>query len=270
MTDTTPQQVITRLVAARRGGLFLDYDGTLDDFAPTPDHINRNPEIVSILTRLTRFSRLQIAVISGRPLKYVQALVPVPGILLAGTYGLELLLPDGKQIDRAQLATIRPVLDQLKPQWARLIADRSGFYLEDKTWSLALHARFAEPMEAGDILQQAQRLASQVASAEQFRLLGGHKFLEVAPALANKGLTVEYLLEHLVEPQALPVYLGDDDKDEEAFGVITAHGGTAIVVASQPRETRAQCRLESPAKVRGWLGELERALLSFTHNMSGR
>ena len=35
----TPQQMADRLIEARRVWLFLDYDGTLAEFAPTPDHI---------------------------------------------------------------------------------------------------------------------------------------------------------------------------------------------------------------------------------------
>jgi len=50
--------------------------------------------------------------------------------------------------------------------------------------------------------------------------LGGHKFLEIGPTLAHKGRTVDYLLDRYPWPGALPIYLGDDDKDEKAFGVI--------------------------------------------------
>jgi trehalose-6-phosphatase len=51
----------------------------------------------------------------------------------------------------------------------------------------------------------------------------------------------------------LPLYLGDDDKDEEAFGVVKARGGIAVVVAAHPRETEADLRLESPQAARRWL-----------------
>jgi trehalose-6-phosphatase len=50
--------------------------------------------------------------------------------------------------------------------------------------------------------------------------------------------------------------VGDDDKDEEAFEVIRACGGIAILVSSEPRDTKADCRLESPQGVRRWLAAL--------------
>ena len=245
-----------RLAQAERLWLFLDYDGTLADFAPTPEHVNPNPEVVDLLTRLARRPRIRVAVISGRRLSHVQALLPVPGILLAGTYGIELQTPEGGQIDRVEYDVIRPVLNTLKPQWVHLIAGREGFSLEDKGWALALHARFADDDETEWVLAAARRMATEVASSELFRLLGGHKFLEVGPWLAHKGQTVDYLLDRYRWPGALPVYLGDDDKDEEAFGVIKARGGIAILVSPMPRRTKADCRLESPGAARRWLATL--------------
>jgi trehalose 6-phosphate phosphatase len=185
--------------------------------------------------------------------------MPVPGILLAGTYGIEWRMPDGERIDRLEFNAIRPTLDALKPQWAELLAGREGFFLEDKGWALAIHARFADEDETERALDRARHLAAEATRGAEpglFRLLGGHKFLEIGPKLAHKGQTVESLLECYPWPGALLLYLGDDDKDEEAFGVVQSKGGIAIVVASEPRQTVADCRLESPQAARQWLKAL--------------
>ena len=252
----TSEQLNQRLAEFERVWLFLDYDGTLADFAPTPEHVNPDPELTELLSGLVQNPHLRISVVSGRRLSHVRALLPVPGVLLAGTYGIELRTPEGKYINRVEYTTVRPVLDALKPRWEDLIAERDGFFLEDKRWALALHARFAGDNEAKQVLDTAHRLATEAAYSGPFRLLGGHKFLEIGPELAHKGRTVEYLLEHYPWPGSLPVYVGDDDKDEEAFGVIQAHGGTAIMVSRESRHTRADCRLESPQAVRQWLETL--------------
>jgi trehalose-6-phosphatase len=97
------------------------------------------------------------------------------------------------------------------------------------------------------VLSDARRIAVEKAYFGPFRVLGGHRFLEIAPLLAHKGRTVDYLLSRYAWPGARLLYLGDDDKDEEAFGVIQARG------ASEPRETTADCRLESPGAARRWL-----------------
>lgn len=244
------------LVGTRRLRLFLDYDGTLAELAPTPEVVEPDEELVALLHRLSRDPRIWASIISGRRLSHVQKLVPVPGILLAGTYGIELQTPEGERIDRLEYDTIRPALAQIKPRWAELIVDREGFFLEDKGWSLALHARFADPQETEEALTAARRVATAVIDAGDphlFRLLGGHKFLEIGPCLAHKGRAIEYLLDRWPWPGAQVLYLGDDDKDEEAFAVIQARGGIAIVVTREPRETRADFRLESPTHARRWL-----------------
>ncbi len=257
-----PEDLGQRLARADRIWLFLDYDGTLADFAPTPDQVIPDPDLVDLLTRLAHQRRLRVAVISGRRLAHVQALVPVPGVLLAGTYGVELQTPDGERVNRLEYGTVRPTLEALKPQWAGLIDGRRGFFLEDKGWALALHARFADEGTADQVLAAARRLATRAvesSSARLFRLLGGHKFLEIGPRLAHKGRTVAYLLDRDPWPGAVPVYLGDDDKDEEAFGVVKARGGIALLVAGDARETAADGRLASPWVARQWL---ERLLIS--------
>lgn len=251
--------IVEQLAQAPALRLFLDYDGTLADFAPTPDHIVPDAELARLLSQLAQLPQAQVAVISGRRLGHVRALVPVPGILLAGTYGVELLWPDGSETHRVDWAVIRPVLEALQPQWSALIQGQEGFYLEDKGWAMALHARFAEDGVAEATLAAARRLAEAAvlaAPAGQFRILGGHKFLEIGPALAHKGRTVEYLMQRDRWPAALPVYIGDDDKDEEAFAAIKAAGGLAIVVAGEGRISAADCRLPSPAAVRQLLWRL--------------
>ncbi len=254
-----PAEVQERLLQARRLWLFLDYDGTLADFAPTPEHVSADPALVDLLTRLAKQPRLRVAMISGRRLNHVQKLVPVPGILLAGTYGIELQTPEGERVDRLAFDSIRPTLEDLKPRWLDLLVGREGFFLEDKGWALALHARFADEQEVEEVLTAAERtalVATEGAPPGLYRLLGGHKFLEIGPALAHKGRTVDYLLDQYPWPGALPLYLGDDDKDEEAFGTIKARGGVAVLVAAEPRDTKADFRLPSPQDARRWLETL--------------
>ena len=256
MSADNADQVQERLARAGRIRLFLDYDGTLAEFAPTPEHVRPDPELVSLIGRLAQHPRFRVSVVSGRRLAHVRALVPVPNVLLAGTYGVELLTPAGARIDRLDHGSVRPTLDTIKPRWADLIAGRVGYFLEDKGWALALHARFADEAQSGRLLDGARQLAEAAIRQGQpdlFRLLGGHKFLEIGPKLAHKGLTVAWLLDQFPWHGALPLYLGDDDKDEEAFGVIKARGGIAVVVAAEPRETKADLRLESPRAARTWL-----------------
>ena len=259
MTLQAPDSVRTRIREAERLRLFLDYDGTLADFAPTPEHVDPKPEVISLLSKLAQHPRIRPMVISGRRLAHVRKLLPVREVLLAGTYGVELLLPTGERVDRIAYEDVRPVLDTIKPRWERLLADGEGFFLEDKGWALAIHGRYVGEAEAEEVLEEARAEAEAVladAPSGLFRLLGGHKFLEVGPTLAHKGKTVDYLLERYPWPGALPLYVGDDDKDEEAFSLIHAYGGLAIRVCEGSRNTAADGRLASPSDTRRWLRRL--------------
>jgi len=251
---SSPKAYLKRIRQADHIWLLLDYDGTLADFAPTPDDVIPDPELIALIEALIHHPKFSLAIISGRRLAHIEKLVPLLGIWLAGSYGLELRTPDGEHLKRADYNTLRPQLESLKPEWAKLIDGLDDFYLEDKGWSLALHARFALDEEAAEILAQASILAKQTCSAEKFQLLSGHKFLEIAPHEADKGHTVAYLLQR--RHQAFPIYLGDDDKDERAFPVVQAKGGLAGCVCNPVRPTRADFLLKSPHEARIWLANL--------------
>jgi trehalose-phosphatase len=176
---------------------------------------------------------------------------------LAGTCGVELRTPEGKRIDRVAYDDVRQVLDALKPHWLRLIAEREGFSLEDRLWTLALHARFADEDEAQEVWAAARRLTTEVTEGlplELFRMPGGYKSLEITPKVAHKGRTVEYVLDRYPLRGALPVYFGEND--EEVFGVVRRRGGIATLVSPALRKTKADFRPVSPQAVLYWLQTL--------------
>jgi trehalose 6-phosphate phosphatase len=257
MREELNREVRRRLEGSVGIWLFLDYDGTLAEFAPTPDHVMPDRQVIDLVTRLAKCERARVTILSGRRMEHIRKLLPVSGITLAGTYGIEVQHPVEGPTVRLDAALIRPTLDEIKARWTELLRDRSGFYLEDKGLALALHARFAEEEEAERVLAQAREFLAPVRKLpEVFRVLGGFRFLEVGPTQAGKGASVAYLLGRYAWPGALLVFVGDDDKDEEAFEVIKTHDGIAVVTALADRPTHAQYRLESPAEVRVWLGEL--------------
>lgn len=239
--------------------LFLDYDGTLADFARDPATIEQNPKIINLIQQLSNKMKFRVAILSGRRLEHVRQLLPVSGIFLAGTYGIELLTPNDEIIQRASYDELRPVLEGIKPRWASILGSRNGFYLEDKGWTLAIHARFAAEHESKDVLAQARVALDSKTLAGRFRILEGHRFLEIAPLLASKKETVSYILAHDPLPDARLLYIGDDDKDEEAFPLIHSQDGIAIKVfqpSQASRPTEADFLFESPAETLDWLNEL--------------
>jgi len=233
--------------------LFLDYDGTLVPIARTPEQARPDKDLLTLLTELVNAPTFDTIILSGRSLSSLQTMLPISGLTLAGTYGIEIWREGKITLRGVETNKIRPVIKRVKSEWKRLVGKRKGFLLEDKGLTIALHARWAKDAEADLVLETARDLAFLLLPTPPFRLLGGDRFLEVAPSAAHKGQTVDWLLDQIHAPNALPVYFGDDDKDEEAF--IAVHGQRGISIGVDTRFPLAQAmeHVTSPQAVRDLL-----------------
>jgi trehalose 6-phosphate phosphatase len=190
----------------------LDYDRTLVN-SPHSDIIKPDPKVIDLIKRLAAKSRIRLAIVSGRRIRDLQTLLPIQGIFIAGTYGIELQTPEGERIQREDYALVRPYLERLKPHWEEIVDGHKGYYLEDKGWSLALHARFAPEKDATRVISTIQQSLDQDLITDEYRLIKQKKFLEVSSAKAHKGKTVSFLLNSFPLPEARLVYIGDDIND---------------------------------------------------------
>jgi trehalose-phosphatase len=134
-----------------------------------------------------------------------------------------------------------------------LISGKDGFYLEDKGWALAVHARNAEEKQGLQVLDDAEKMLTPIVLGEHLQKIHSYRFLEVGPNNADKGHALRYLFDNFHWKDSIPIYIGDDDKDEEAFQAINEHNGYSILVSREPRQTSANFILESPAHVHQWL-----------------
>ena len=252
MTLLPASNLIPQLMG-HRIDLYLDYDGTLAVFAPTPDDVLPDDRVISLISQLADSPNVRVSIVSGRRLAHIRKLIPVKGILLAGTYGVEMLAPDGKEIHQIEYEAIRPTLASLKPRWQALIDGKNGFYLEDKGWALAIHARRAEEKEGLQVLDNAEKMLTQELLGEHLHKIHSYRFLEIGPNNADKGHALKYLFDNFPLEGSIPIYIGDDDKDEEAFQAVNEHNGFSILVSKQERKTEANYILHSPEAVHQWL-----------------
>ncbi|PKO01096.1 MAG: trehalose-phosphatase [Chloroflexi bacterium HGW-Chloroflexi-4] len=236
--------------------LFLDYDGTLAEFALTPDTVLPDPELIFIFQQLINSPGVLPAIISGRRLSHIQELLPVKGLLLAGTYGVEMQLPNGELRNALTYEKIRPIINQILPHWQKLIQNLTGFYLEDKGWSLALHGKNASPSDLHLVMTKAQSSAQKMLPESNFHLSVSERFLEVSPTLANKAVAVKWILEEMTPEQTLSIYIGDDEKDEDGFKPVIASGGYAVRVSEKQTSSLAQFHMTDPFEVRQWINNL--------------
>jgi trehalose-phosphatase len=251
-----PANVLIPQLKGQRVDLYLDYDGTLAEFAPTPDDVLPDDAVIRLISQLADSPNVRVSIVSGRRLAHIRKLIPVKGVLLAGTYGVEMQAPNGNEIHQIEYEAIRPALDSLKPRWQALIKGKDGFYLEDKGWALAIHARNAEDKEGLQVLNKAEKMTTQELLGEHLQKIHSYRFLEVGPNNADKGHALKYLFDEFHWENSIPIYMGDDDKDEDAFQVINQYGGHSILVSRGARETTANFILDSPVEVHEWLSNL--------------
>jgi trehalose 6-phosphate phosphatase len=226
--------------------LFLDFDGTLVELADTPDAIRVAPGLPMLLKRLSERLDGRLALISGRAIRDLERHLFCEGLAVSGSHGLELRLRDGSLVP---LAAPRG-LDEARGAVRTFAAGQNGLLVEDKPFSIALHYRRAPDREP-DVRRFMDRLAAET----QLHLQHGKMVVELRPPGADKGDAVRALM---LEPEfagARPLFVGDDETDEDAFRAAAALGGGGVLVGPE-RATAARWRLGGVPEVAAWLQEL--------------
>ncbi|MDQ0285849.1 trehalose 6-phosphate phosphatase [Desulfofundulus luciae] len=241
----TPEKLAAWMAAASRLLLMLDYDGTLVPIAPTPDLARPDPELLATLQKLSLSPGRVVAVISGRKLAELQKLLPLTGLHLAGSHGAEIQETGGKLYRLIEDRKLEENILSLERVARECVANSRGFLVENKGISLALHYRQADPELARQVLVSFIEKVAPIMDKNRLELLPGKKVLEIRPRGVNKGKAVQYLCGKY--DGALPVYIGDDRTDEDAFMALKR--GCGILVSPQSRASAATVRLSSPREV---------------------
>ena len=240
---------------ASRIFLALDYDGTLVPIASSPSEAQPSRELLSILAHLVEDPLLTVVIVSGRQLADLCPLLPVPGLAYIGTHGAELCTASGTLQHLVPTGVLTMTMARLQRELAPLLAHVPGLVLENKRFALALHYRLARP-EVGEwaIGQFVTVVQEYLRRGVALEVLYGKKVVEVRPLGINKGNTLRTLLA-ATPPMTLPIYIGDDQTDEEAFQLLDGRGLT-ILVADRPRPTAAHYLLSHPREVLRFLASL--------------
>src|SRR6266496_2459061 len=213
-----------------RLGVFLDYDGTLTPIVSHPQDAWLTDSMRQTLRELA--GSLPVAVLSGRDLHDVRRRVDIDGIVYAGSHGFDIAGPRRVRIQVA--AEFLPILDAAEKELGEKLADIAGVLLERKRFSIAAHYRQAD--ESGGI-KVTRAVNEVIARHRELRAITGKKVYELQPDIDwNKGKAVAWLLETLglEQPEVLPIYIGDDLTDEDAFRALEKRG-VGIVVTEELR-----------------------------------
>ena len=165
-------------IQARRRGrpllLLLDYDGTLVEIAPRPELARPTPELVELLIRLTAQGDLKVMVVSGRPLRDLQELLPVPGLNFLGSHGGEAYISG-----RLHPLQVAAADDEELCRWRNRLGESlrpfRGWWIEDKPFGFALHYRQVPAEDADEFIGILGRWREQLRHEETLSAPGGEK-----------------------------------------------------------------------------------------------
>ena len=234
--------------------LFLDYDGTISPIARKPQLAVTPKQTRSVLHELSKIPHCRIAVISGRGLEDIICRVGLKNIIYSGNHGLEIAGPQVRfkspvtNKHRETLKNISQALhNRLKPI--------EGVLIQDKALSISVHYRLVDPKNVPLVKKIFCEVTAVNFIREEIRVHLGKKVIEVAPPVNwDKGKAVLWLLHNMSfseKSSILPVYIGDDTTDEDAFKILKDSGLTIFVGKS--KKSAAQYYVKNTSEVLAFL-----------------
>lgn len=232
--------------------IFLDYDGTLTPIVKSPRLAVLSFETREILKKLAENPCCKIAIISGRSLQDVKSQVGLRNLIYSGNHGLEIEGPKIQYITPVSVA-YRKILDDLKAILEKKIATFKGAFIEDKGLTLTLHFRQVQEKLLPMVKTAFHEVVIVYLVENKIKIKTGKKVLEVRPILEwDKGKVVLWLLSRQKfaksNTEVFPIYMGDDDTDEDAFKALKHQGITIFVGGS--KSSNAQYYVRNPNEVR--------------------
>jgi trehalose 6-phosphate phosphatase len=188
--------------------ILSDYDGSLAPIVDRPEDAVALPAAYDTLAALVgRFGR--VGLVSGRPIAFLAERLPVPGLVYAGLYGMEVMVDGERRVDPLVASygdAVAAAADEADDRLAGTIVERKAGV------SVTLHWR-TTPDRAGEVVAVAAELAARHGLAQ----LPTRYAVELRPPVAiDKGTAAATLIEGF----SVAAFAGDDTGDLAAFAAL--------------------------------------------------
>lgn len=244
---------IKELMNGRRLAMFLNVDATLSDIIDHPESAALVANATEALQMLAK--HCPAVLISGWDLADVRERINVDQLWFAGSHGFELVTPAGARHENQVSTPSAETLESAAAQLNIELNSTPGVLVELKRFSVAVHYRKVDPEHIDGVIAAVRRLGR----SQGWRVTMTRKTIELYPNMAwDKGKALEWMLGHLSgddgaadSATVLPIYIGDDITDEDAFDAVR-FDGVGIVVRhdkNRNRPSAASFSLENPLAV---------------------
>ena len=247
-------------LAGKTPAAFLDYDGTLTPIVDRPEDAIISESMREAVRGLAQ--RCPVVIVSGRDRQVVQQLMGVDDLIVAGSHGFDIWNPAGGAIPREEGAGFEGLLDEVKERLGKETSSMEGALIEPKKTSIAIHYRLVSEEERPKVREIVDAILAE--HPDELKVTPGKMVYEIQPKIDwDKGKAVLYLLEalNLDGEDVVPIYLGDDITDEDAFEALEGRGiGIFVGRADDPevsgRTTSADYVLRTTQEVERFLDTL--------------
>ena len=226
--------------------VLLDLDGTIAPLMPRPHDVVPAAARTALMKRVGGRLGGRLAIVSGRTIAEVDRVLEGAVAAVAGVHGLERRRADG-QLERAHPDQ---ALDIVRAELPTLVARYPGLVTEDKGLSITIHYRLTP--EAGPTVDA---FAREVAARTDLVLQPGHAVAELRGPGAGKGAAIRAFMAEAPFAGTKPIYIGDDQTDEDDFAAAQALGGFGVLVGAA-RATAATRGLVDVDAVMTWLAAI--------------
>jgi trehalose 6-phosphate phosphatase len=248
-------------LAGRRPAVFLDYDGVLTPIVDRPEDAVISDSMRNTVRALAK--RCTVCVVSGRDRPVVQELMGVGDLVVAGSHGFDIWSPSEGTIKHDAASGFEDVVAEATDRLRAELGSIPGVVIEPKKASVAVHYRLVDPDQHDRIAATVDTMLKE--KPDRLKVTPGKMVYELQPKIDwNKGRAVLYLLQTLGlnSDDVVPIYLGDDITDEDAFRALAGGRGIGIFVGHPDdpevadRATAADFVLASPKEVEKLLSAL--------------
>ncbi|KAM3242737.1 hypothetical protein ACQJBY_055001 [Aegilops geniculata] len=230
--------------------VFLDYDGTLSPIVDDPEKAVMSPVMRAAVRNVAKY--FPAAIVSGRSRKKVLEFVKLKELCYAGSHGMDIMTSSSAHYEHNTEKVSKALLE--------VTSRIEGASVEDNKFCVSVHYRNVDEKD----WELVARLVNEVLEDfPRLKVTNGRMVLEVRPVIDwDKGKAVEFLLQSLGlsdSENVIPIYIGDDRTDEDAFKVLRERNcGYGILVSQVPKETGAFYSLRDPSEVMEFLNSLVR------------
>ncbi|MDO8886540.1 trehalose-phosphatase [Candidatus Oleimmundimicrobium sp.] len=240
---------------ARRIFLMADFDGTLAPIVDLPRLAKMSDNMKRLISNLAKSPHFTVGVLSGRALTDLKEKVGIEGLVYAGNHGMEIETASETYIHPEALDILKSI-GKVREKLTKSLSSFEGVLIEDKGLTLSIHYRLVASKDVPEVKKIFCKTIEPYMKKHIFKQTEGKKVFELRPPIDwDKGSAILWLIETLNLKNDLPIYLGDDKTDEDAFGVLKEKG-ISIFVGEPKTQSKAAYYLKDAFEVKIFLKKL--------------